>query len=337
MFRVSRSMKTLAAAAFAVGLATTAQASAVITNGIISLGVNDLAQLNVGSIGLTFNATGNESTAPGCACEGWGAADASTGLTGFANNSAGIAGVSLVSFTPTASTATSIVDIAGGGQAMRVTHAYFPAPETPNLYEAVVTIENTGAAPIGDLRYRRTMDWDIEPTAFSEFVTVVGAGASSSVLGYSDDGFESSDPLSSLGSINFAFGPGGPDVIDSGPNDHGANFDFGFGALGIGESTSFSIYYGAAATEDLAEAALAAVGAEMFSLGQCNSAGNASCSEITGAPNTFIFAFSGVGGEVIFPTDPTDPPSGIPEPATLTLFGAGLLGLGWARRRRTAA
>ncbi|NEQ27730.1 MAG: hypothetical protein F6K28_53785 [Microcoleus sp. SIO2G3] len=45
------------------------------------------------------------------------------------------------------------------------------------MYKAAVTIENIGTELVEDLRYRRSMDWDIEPTAFSEFVTVKTSGA----------------------------------------------------------------------------------------------------------------------------------------------------------------
>ena len=57
-----------------------------IDNGTIVLAVHPEGHLNVpdgagsvagaGPVGLTFLPTGNEATAPGCLCEGWGAADA---------------------------------------------------------------------------------------------------------------------------------------------------------------------------------------------------------------------------------------------------------------------
>lgn len=77
-------------------LATGEHSSAIISNGLIQLGVNDQGHLNVlggtpssGSgttyVGLRFLPTNAEAIAPGCLCEGWGAADALTGTSGFAN------------------------------------------------------------------------------------------------------------------------------------------------------------------------------------------------------------------------------------------------------------
>jgi hypothetical protein len=39
-----------------------------------------------------------------------------------------------------------------------------------NVYEVVVTIENVSDWPVPVL-YRRTIDWDVYPTPFDEFVT----------------------------------------------------------------------------------------------------------------------------------------------------------------------
>ena len=136
-----------------------------------------------------------------------------------------------------------------------------------------------------DARYRRVMDWDIEPTAFSEYVTAVTNG-SPLLLGNTDDGFETANPLGSrndLGSTG--------DFEDSGPADHGALFDFGFGHLDSGQIKTFRIYYGAAGNEVEALAALNAVQAPIYSLGQPDVAGGPDL----GIPNTFIFGFGDLG------------------------------------------
>ena len=80
----------------------------------------------------------------------------------------------LESFSSTASTALSTVNIE---DTLRVTHDYHPAGATANLYEATVTIENLTETALTDIRYRRVIDWDIEPTAFSKFVTIDGGSA----------------------------------------------------------------------------------------------------------------------------------------------------------------
>ena len=72
--------------------------------------------------------------------------------------------------------------------------------------------------------------------------------------------------------------------------------DFGFGALGAGATKSFTIYYGAAGTEVGAEPAMDAVGAEVYSLAQPDTEDGATL----GTPNTFVVAFSGVGGTAAF-------------------------------------
>jgi len=284
----------LAAIAMAAALPAAADAAAIINNGTVQIGVRDLGDLNVNSpgsrsasgtpvTGLRYMPTNYEATAAGCTCEGWGAADAISGSSGFANSASGTGGASLVSFTSTATTATSVVN---AGSTLRVTHEYRPAPQTQNLYEVLVTIENISTANV-DARYRRVMDWDIEPTPFQEFSTV-DIGTATALLRASNNGFMSSNPLAFFGGTPAPF-------TDLGPRDHGAAFDFGFGQLAPGASKTFKIFYGGAGNETDALTALGAVGAEAYSFGQPNTPDG----KTLGTPNTFIFAFRGVGGAPI--------------------------------------
>jgi hypothetical protein len=294
---------------------------AIISNGTVSLGVNDSGELNDVSDNGTLSVSGNpivgvrylapggdqyEFTADGCTCEGWGAGDGGSGVFGAENTAVdGNLNTSLVSFTSTATTAVSVVDILNGSEVpvMRVTQDYHPSAVTDNAYEDKVTIRNLTSSAMTDVRYRRTMDWDIEPTAFSEFTTIVFPNPPPvNLLQVTDDGFSSSDPSSpAIGNCGAACTydsgrpPTGTGIVDSGPADHGSNFDFGFGSLAAGQSKSFFIYYGGAGSENDALAAVSAVGAETYSIGESSTENGAS----QGTPATGLFAFSGVGGGTV--------------------------------------
>jgi RHS repeat-associated protein len=280
-------------------ISTLACSGAIIDNGFIQLGIHPEGHLNVpcgsqsagdGSgngttnVGLRYMPDNTEATAPGCLCEGWGAADATTGVTGYANVAVdGVVNLQVQQFSSGASLASSRVQI---GTTLDVTHEFRLSP-IDELYEVAVSIKNISSQSV-DLRYRRVMDWDIEPTAFDEFVTIE-RGTSPAVAYTSNNGFATANPLG---------GRPGADVdpfvegsfTDIGPTDHGALFDFDFGALPPGERKTFSIYYGAAADEIDALGAIGQVQAEAYSLGQPSTAGGPTL----GTPNTFIFAFRGL-------------------------------------------
>ena len=307
---------------------------AVITNGTVQLGVNAEGSLNYDCagagdtgcpaatvsgetvVGLRLVASNLEATADGCKCEGWGVADAGSGLSGSANEADGNFNVTVDNFTsPSPDRAISkvtITDPAIPGFQLQVTQDYHPSALSPNLYSDTVTILNTGANAVTDLRYRRAMDWDIEPTEFDEWVTI--QGTSPQLLFDSDDGFASNDPLAGpsyidseavcgaayTGPCEFTdLGSGGEYPTATSPDDHGGLFDFGFGALAPGESRTFTVDYGASENETSALAALSDGGAQVFSLGEsncggttvatCGDAGNAGVEQ--GEPATFMFGF----------------------------------------------
>ncbi len=324
----SKSLRHFAVIAALSGASLSAFGQAIIDNGFVQLGVDVNGQLNIpGSasqggttvVGLRLLPDpGFESTAPGCLCEGWGVGYVlPTQQSGSANNDDGTFNLSSIGFSSTSSSATTVSSMGG---ALEVTHAFTPSVNTPYLYQVAVTIKNTSGGTVEDLRYTRTMDWDVEPTPFSEFVTIQGTGSTATLLHSNDNGFENSDPFA--GRSEIMGGTTDVDFTDFGTSDHGANFDFGFGDLLDGESFSFKIFYGAAPTEAAALAAIGADGLELFSLGQ-----SANGPE-TGEPATFIFGFKGVGGVVQVD---------VPEPGTYAAgaVALGLAGLTYLRRRQS--
>jgi hypothetical protein len=184
---------------------------------------------------------------------------------------------------------TSVVR-AGEGGPFEVTHEFEIAQESANLFAVHVTIKNNLnlldaiGGYYGPLtpRYRRVMDWDVEPTAFSEFVTIGARGGTlpPEVVEATNDGFASADPrvpATDLGARGL--------FEDFGPDDHGALFDLELPEIDPGESTTFTLYYGAGATSAMVKNALDLVGAEVWSIAEPDVENGAT----TGEPNSFAF------------------------------------------------
>ena len=330
----------VAAAAIIGATATPARAQAIVTNGSgLGVGIRETGAMGVsgirpaeagrrqaqtggGLVGLAFVADygsgleWRDATTPGCLCEGFGVS--ANGIAGFDGN--GFSGLTVLDAGGTIvnpSRFTTLVALSGLA-GVTIAHDYHPSA-SPNLYEATVTISNTTADTVTDVRYTRVMDWDVPPTEFSEFVTLQGVGLGN-LIDSCDDGFESANPLSNCTGILFT----NANAVDSGPADHGARFTFGFGDLAAGATKTFNIFYGAAGTEAAALAALGAAGAEgIYSFGQSNGG------QRTGGPATFIFGFGGVGAP---PIDPT-----VPEPSTMVLLAGGLATAIGRRYRRSQA
>jgi hypothetical protein len=317
-----------------------------IDNGTVQLGVKTDGALNVYNIddfgdffGLRYLPTGNEATsAAEHACEGWGVADISSGASGYSNFGCddGSPNIRVVSYTKTATTAVSTVLVcandadplacnSGDSPLLRVTHDYHPSARTPNLYEATVTIENVGAATVQP-RYRRVVDWQIEPNKSAEALTM--SGSTPYILRMSNDGYSSANPLTEAwgrcgshdppdepcvdpympisGAGTFSVGLSPP---DDPPTDQGSLFDLALPSLAPGGSVEFPLFYGAAGSLDLAKAARDAVDADTYALVTPED------QPTTGTPNTFILGFRLRGVTVTNPPPPPPPP---PPPTTTT-------------------
>ena len=299
---------------------------AIIYNSVVSesrtiaLGVNKHGHLNTrtgnivsnaGATGLAYKwpsgksrAAGSwqDATSPGCLCEGWGVSG--NGYVGRAAvDTGGIYGLTLDSFDPSIANIKSVTKMGPTGygstpikdsEILQITHDYGPAPEAQHtLFQGLVTISNISDGVVNNVRYRRTMDWDIPPTEFREYVSHGGVSKSIAASSFPkliescDNGFETPDPLRGCRNLSWRGSTKNVDFDHNGPQDHGSSFTFQFLDLKCGESVSFMMYYGVANTRVKALEAIKAVGAEVYSLG----ASRASRDGIT-----FIFAFKGVSG-----------------------------------------
>lgn len=330
-------MKFSFATALALGLLApcAVPAATVVTNGTISLGVDDYAQLivatpddpsqsGIGFTGLRLTGSNRDSMVDGCLCEGWGAgaadADGNSLGSGWADNaffgSYSLDPDSFVTDGVSATVKTRVLDH-DAQELLFVTHDFAPATETQYLYRIRVTLQNNWGADIPDLRYTRLVDWDIEPTSFQEYVSIGGTASNPAVLFAENDGFGRPDPFAPRNGIDSLF----PvlnrvqgDQTDTGPQDQGALFDLALGELLAGQSFAFDMFYGAAPTEQDAQDALAAVGAEVWSSARSGESGGP----------TYLLAFAGL--------QRTSEPPTVPVPASGILLLAGLGGLAALRR-----
>jgi len=316
----------LVALAFLAVTAEPAQ-GVVVTAPDVSVGVHDYARLGVpgptscetgtAAVGVRSVASGCEGLA-GCACNGWGVAY-DNAVSGWCHDSVACPGGSLSLISTGAVVETQTGDL-------MVTHDFHPATASGRLVEATVTLENTGAALLSDVKYRRVLDWDSEPGAYSEYVTIDGAMPVPGALERSStNGFASPDPLSSFtgtydplvkpctppaGGTIYEGPPAGAYFTDQGPCDQGTLFQFDFGDFAPGAVRSFRIYFGAAFDEADATVAVNAVDAEVWAFIQCDASTLAgyTCDPAMGTPVTYVFAFSGLD-------DPTADFDWSPKPA----------------------
>jgi type IV pilus assembly protein PilY1 len=332
-----------------------AAAQGIVTNGAgLAVGIQETGAMGVsglrpaeagapasfGLTGLSFvsdydlagpaGPTWRDATTPGCLCEGFGVS-VNGAVSGFDSNDNGTGGLTVLDLGGTiigTDRITTLVELSAM-PGLTIMHDYHPSASA-NLYQADVTITNSTGAAVTDVQYTRTMDWDVPPTEFAELVTLVGWVAPGVPLGdlvdSCNNGFTTGNPL--VDCANFFGDFEDENFVDAGPFDHGARFTFNFGGLGVGETKTFSIFYGAAAGEAAALAALSTAGAEgIYSFGQCNPGppgGVCGGPPSDGLPATFIFAFGGVGA----------PPVAVPEPVSLLLFGSGIAGVLVKRYRR---
>jgi hypothetical protein len=309
---------TLAAIALGVASIGAQAAPAVLDTGLVRMGVGDNGGLAQG-VGVGLSGPTGDAITPGCLCEGWGAS--ASGTTGYTYGAVGSSGISSALLTTTTASgaglyAQSVVSLSNG---LQVTHTYTSAAGG-KLFKVAVDLKNTGAGTLTDVRYARTLDWDVTPGFFSSnFTTVYGGtptGPGGKVLTTSTDPFAVPDPLVFRGQDQDT------NVVDT-PGDKGGFFVFGFGDLAAGESADFDTFIGADSSTSGLLAALGSVGVEAYSYTNGNTPGT---DGYRFAP-AYGYGFVGLGL----------PPALAPEPGSMALVGLALAGIAGLRRRKVIA
>lgn len=306
-------MGALLTGALLLGATSVMAAPTTLDTGLVKMGVADDGGLGAGGIG--FVGPTGDAIIPGCLCEGWGAA--ANGNSGYVYGLGENGIISALLTTTVASgpgvSAQSVVSLSNG---LQVTQTYSSAADG-KLFKINVLLTNTTGATLTDVRYARTLDWDVTPGYFeSNYTTVYGGslpvGPGNTVLNTSTNPFAVPDPM------EFRTQDANINVSDT-YGDKGSYFVFGFGDLAAGDSTSFDTYIGADWSVSGLLAAFTSVGIEAYSYTTGSDRGR----------DAYGYGFAGLG----LPPAPI----GVPEPGTLAmlLIGLGLLtGMETCRRKR---
>jgi len=313
-----------ATAAFLLALSRHVRAGAIIGDGEVILGIRNCAALNerytsghlpkTDPTGMNYVGIRNKNVHSGfgvgeitgvergCLCEGWtvmaydnnkksynwcGDNAAQNGPFNIRNDDCGTYSLKNRTFVSTAEC------LACGNKSkketfVKVRHDFHISSE-PELYEVQVVIENPTNKYYPSVEYRRTFDWDIDPSPFNEFVTHSGAEKCPAVTFAVDNGFCQQDPNLACNQL-YASG----DFVDVGPYDHGSTFQVNLGTLRPKSKKEFTFYYGLSpgkcdgwiSPEMAMLQALQNVGATVYSLGQKNT------NPLVGDPFTFAFGFT---------------------------------------------
>lgn len=300
----------LTALALAASALAANAAPAILDTGLIRMGVGDTGGLGQ-SVAVGLSGPTGDAITPGCLCEGWGAS--ASGVTGYTYGN-GNRNFNFVSstMTQTGVATGNVVTVLTNG--LEVTHTYSSAAGG-KLFKVEITMKNTTAGTKTDVRYARTLDWDVTPGFFdNNYTTVYGGtptGPGGKVLHTSTNPFAAPDPLVTRTQ------EANTNVVNS-IGDKGGYFIFGFGDLAAGASETFTTFIGADDTVAGLLGALGSVGVEAYSYTTGNRTSGA-----TFAP-AYGYGFVGLGL----------PPSLVSAPGTLALAGLGLLAAATLRRRQ---
>lgn len=268
-----------------------------------------------GAVGLAYSWSGGGSgpsgwydgIAYGGMQEGWGASaiDVKNIATyGAASvDSGGIVNVAVKNFVvdSTSVKSTTQINDSVGIPMLEISHLYSPTTGSTNatLFQALVVITNISGATLRDVRYRRTVDWDLNNNTTAIYADQSGAAIATSstavpkIIDACSNGTSTPNPLNAC--VPPSATTSGANFTSIGPDNLGSSITFQFGDLKCNESVAFYVYYGAGSSKAQLTSAFTTVGASAYSLGY----------DPAYPTLAYGFGFKGISGAGLAPTLPT--------------------------------
>ncbi len=252
--------------------ATTVSWTATFVPDMVMLQSDKLA-LGIGNTGVVGYRSGvqREGTYHVSLSDGWALRDDEVAGQDFDYNGEKTVQAGSFTFNPersTAYTGTSVGPVNPLDGAGLIVRQQVHPTQNPNLYAVDIAVERPEPLPLqtpsegGHVYYRRTTSWDV---TWSRYVWEMESSWSQSAGGDDSRVIDITDKATWTDQSVAPWGTSG--YATSGPHwSAGSTLDLDLGVIAPGDSVSFTLYYGVALTKADAEAAVAAVDADIFYL-----------------------------------------------------------------------